>query len=109
MDTVFINSENSKTSDFHRLLLNLLDKTNLKRRDKFVALSNLSTYYTWKKYKKSHAKTINLKRIEEFGLPAGSYSVSDIEDYFEYVLEKHGEKTHYASYTWIKYKIECVM
>ena len=46
MDTVFINSENSKTSDFHRLLLNLLDKTNLKRRDKFVALSNLSAYYT---------------------------------------------------------------
>ena len=46
MDTVFINSDNSKTSDFHRLLLNLLDKTNLKRRDKFVALSNLSAYYT---------------------------------------------------------------
>ena len=44
MDTIFMNSENSKTSDPHRLLLNLTDKLNLKRNDKFVALSNLSNY-----------------------------------------------------------------
>ena len=42
MDTIFINSGNSKTSDPQRLLLNLSDKINLKRSDKFVALSNLS-------------------------------------------------------------------
>ena len=42
MDTIFMNSENSKTSNPHRLLLNLLDKINLKRSDKYVALSNLS-------------------------------------------------------------------
>ena len=54
MDTIFMNSENSKTSDPHRLLLNLTDKINLKRSDKYVALSNLSIYYTWKNlYKKS--------------------------------------------------------
>ena len=49
MDTIFMNSENSKTSDPHRLLLNLSDNINLKRSDKYVSLSNLSIYYTWKK------------------------------------------------------------
>ena len=49
MDTIFMNSENSKTSDPHRLLLNLTDRINLKKSDKYVTLSNLSIYYTWKK------------------------------------------------------------
>ena len=53
MDTLFMNSENSKLSDPHRLLLNLSDKINLKRSDKYVALSNLSIYYAWKNIKKS--------------------------------------------------------
>ena len=48
MVTIFMNSENSETSDPHRLLLNLTDKINLKRSDKYVALSNHSIYYTWK-------------------------------------------------------------
>ena len=51
MDTIFINSENRKTSEPYRLLLKLLDKINLKRSDKYVALSNLSMYYTWKNIK----------------------------------------------------------
>ena len=46
MDTIFMNSENSKTSDTYRLLFNLSDKINLKRSDKYVVLSNLSVYYT---------------------------------------------------------------
>ena len=54
MDTIFMNSKNSGTSDSHRLLLNLTDKLNLKRSDKYVALSNLSIYYTWKNIKKSY-------------------------------------------------------
>ena len=49
-----MNSENSKTSDPHRLLPNLTDKINLKRSDKNVALSNLSIYYTWRNIKKSY-------------------------------------------------------
>ena len=49
-----MDSENIKISDPHRPLLNLLDKKNLKRSDKYVALSNLSIYYTWKNIKKSH-------------------------------------------------------
>ena len=51
MDTIFMNSKNSKISDPHRLLLNLTDKISLERSDKYVALSNHSIYYTWKKYK----------------------------------------------------------
>ena len=54
MDTIVMNSENSKTSDPQRLLLNLTDKTNLKRSDKHVVLSNLSIYYTWKNKEKSY-------------------------------------------------------
>ena len=53
MDTIFMNSENSKASDPHRLLLNLTDKINLQKSDKYVVLSNLSINYTWKNIKKS--------------------------------------------------------
>ena len=49
-----MNSENSQTSDPHKLLLNLSVKIKLKRSDKYVALSNLSIYYTWKNIKKSY-------------------------------------------------------
>ena len=91
MDTIFMNSENSKTSDPHRLLLNLPDKINSKRNDKHVALSNLSIYYMWKNFKKLY--TNNKFKIsastwnDEFELPDGSYSVSDIQDYFKYILK----------------------
>ena len=53
MDTTFINSGKSQTFDPHRLFINHLDKINLKRSDKHVALSNLITYYTWKNIKRS--------------------------------------------------------
>ena len=53
MDTIFMNSENSKTSDTHRLLLNLSDKINLKS-DKYIALSILSIYYMWKNIKRTY-------------------------------------------------------
>ena len=43
-----MNSRNRKTSDPHRLLINLTDKIDLKRKDKYIALSNLSIYHTWK-------------------------------------------------------------
>ena len=87
-----MNSGSSKRHDPHRLLLNLSNKINLKRKDKSVALSKLTIYYTWKNIKKScknnkfkiSAPTWN----EEFELPDGSYSASDIQDYFEYILKK---------------------
>ena len=53
MNTLFMNSENSKTSDLHRLSFNLTDKTDLRQKAKYTALSNLSIYYTWKQIKMS--------------------------------------------------------
>ena len=100
MNTVFINSGNSKTSDPHRLLLNLSDKINLKRSNACVVLPNRSIYYTWKNIKKSYKnkfKTSAPNWNEKFELPDVSYSVSDIPDYFEYIFKKHGEKTNNLS------------
>ena len=95
MDTIFMNSENSKTSEYHVLVLKLTDKLDLRRGQKTVALSNLSIYYTWQNVKSSYNN--NKFKIsaptwsKEFELPDLSYSVSDIQDYFEYILKKHRE------------------
>ena len=90
-----MNSKNSVTSDPHRLLLKLTDKINLNRSDKYIALSNLSIYYTWKNiktlYRNNKLKISVPTWNEEFELPDGSYSVSDIQDYFEYILKKYGD------------------
>ena len=51
MDTIFMNSENSRTSEYHVLVLQLDDKLDLRRGQTNVALSNLSIYYTWKNIK----------------------------------------------------------
>ena len=63
MDDIFMNSENSKTSEPLLLLLNFGDKINLKRSSKYVALSNHSIYYRWKNIKKviqkQYIKNIN--------------------------------------------------
>ena len=91
-----MNSKNSKTCDPHRLLLYLTDKKDLKRRDKYVALSNLSIYHTWKNikksYKKSKFKISSPTWNEKLELPDGSYCVSYIQEYFEYILKEHREK-----------------
>ena len=96
MDTIFMNSESSKTSETHILKLKLTDKLDLRLDKKVIALSNLSIYYTWNNIKSSYnnnrfkisAPTWN----EEFALPGGSYKISDIQDYFQNILKKHGEK-----------------
>ena len=83
MDATFMNSENSKTSKPHRLLLSLADEISSKKSVKYVALSNLSMYYTWKNIKKSYKnnkfKISVLTWNENFDLPDGCYSVSDID------------------------------
>ena len=95
MDTFFMNSENSRTSEYHVLLLKFLHKLDLRRGQKSVALSNLSIYYTWRNIKSSNKN--NKFKIsaptwsDEFELPDVSYSISDIQDYFEYILKKHSE------------------
>ena len=48
MDTIFRNSENTKTSKLHVLILKLADKLDLRIGEKVIALSNLRIYYTWK-------------------------------------------------------------
>ena len=90
-----MNSKNSKTSKPHILKLKLTNKLDLRLGEKIIALSNLSIHYTWKNIKSSYnnnkfkisAPTWN----DKFELPDGSYSASDILDYFEYIWEKHGE------------------
>ena len=97
MDTILteILAENSRTSKYHVSLLTLIDKLDLRSGQKSVALSNLSIYYTWKNIKSSYKN--NKFKIsaptwsDEFQLPDGSYSISDIQDYFEYILKKHSE------------------
>ena len=80
-----MNSKNSKTSDPHRLLLNRLDKINLKRSDKYLVLLNPTNYDTCENIKKSYkhnkSKTSPPTWNEEFELPDGSYSLWDIQDY----------------------------
>ena len=77
MQCIFMNSENSKTSEPHRIILNLtnkIDKIDLRRKDKYVALSNLSIYYIWKNVKESYKKK-NISastQNEEFKLPKES-------------------------------------
>ena len=90
-----MNSENSKTSEPHVLILKLTNKLDLGIGEKVIALSNLSICYTWKNIKSSYNN--NKFKIsapawnDEFELRDGSYSVSDIQDCFEFILEKHGE------------------
>ena len=110
MDTIFMNAENSKTSEPHILKLKLTDKLDLRIGEKVIALSNLSIYYTWKNIKSSYSN--NKFKIsaptwnEEFTLPDGSYSMSDIRDYFEYILKNHGENTNKPSIRIYVNKIE---
>ena len=110
MDAIFMNSENSKTSDPHRLLLNPSDKTNLKRIDKYVALSNISIYYAQKNIKKS-CKNYKFKIPaptwnKEFELSGRSFSVSIIQDYIQYILKQHEAVTDNLSIRIYVNKIE---
>ena len=87
-----MNSENSKTPKPH------------------ILTSNLSIYYTWKNIKslynnnkfKISAPTWN----DKFELPGGSYFVSNIQDYFEYIFKKHGKNTDKPSVQIYANKIE---
>ena len=95
MNTIFMNSENSKTSKSNVLALKLTNKLDLRIGEKVIALSNLSIYHTWRNikylYNNNKFKILAPTWNDEFELPDGSYSVSDIQDYFEFILEKHAE------------------
>ena len=84
-----MNLENSKTPKPHVLVLKRTNKLDLKISKKVISLSNLSIYYTWKNIKSSYNnnkfKISAPKWNDKFELLDGSYSVSDIQDYFEHI------------------------
>ena len=88
-----MNSQNSKTSDSHRVILNFTDRIDLRRKYKYGTLSNLSIYSTQKNIKKSNKnkkfKILDPTWHEELELPDGLYSVSDIQDYPKYIFKRH--------------------
>ena len=109
MDAIFMNSENSRTSEYHVLVLKFANQLHLRRGQKHVALSNLSLYYTWKNIKSSYNNKFKISILtwyDEFELPDGSYSISDIQDYFEYILKKHSENVDNPSIKKYVNKIE---
>ena len=97
METIFTNTENSKINEPHKFILNLLQRLDLKSANKHVAPQNLSINYTWKsirkQYKNNKLKIIAPTWNNEFD---GSYSVSDIQDYIEYIIKKHEKLTTIA-------------
>ena len=89
-----MNTLSSKTNESNKFIYQFTDKLSLKNPNRSIALGNLSIYYTWKNIK-SEYKTNKFKISaptwnDEYDLPDGPYSVSDMQDYFEYIIEKDG-------------------
>ena len=93
METIFMNTEDSKTKEPHRLRLDVADTLNLKNPKKNIALVNLSIYCTWEniksEYNNNKFKISASTWSETFDLPDGSYTIDDIQDYFEFIIKKH--------------------
>ena len=93
METIFLNTLNSKTNHFNKFKYQFTGKLNLKNPNINMALANLSIYDKWKNIKsgfnsnkfKISAPTWN----DELNFPDGSCSISDIQDYFENIMNKH--------------------
>ena len=90
-----MNNKNSKTSEPNRFKYDLIDKLDLKNPNKNIALGSLSIYYTWKNVKSTYNnnkfKISALTWNKTFDLPDGSYNISEIQDYIEYIIKKHDE------------------
>ena len=89
-----MNTENSKTSEPNKFIYQFTEKRNLKSpNNKYNGLVNLSMCYTWKNIKSAYNN--NKHKISaptwnnEFDLPGGSYSISGIQDYFEFIIKDH--------------------
>ena len=93
METFFMNTKNSKTNKPNRFKYDLIDKLDLRNPNKNMALANLSIYYTWKIvksiYKNNKFKISAPTWNEKFDLPDGSYNISEIQDYIEYIIKKY--------------------
>ena len=97
-----MHTENRKTNESNKFIYQFTDKRNLKTpKNKNIGLVNLSIYYTWENIRsefnnnkfKISAPTWN----DTFDLPDGSYSISDIQDYFEFNMTKHEALTENPS------------
>ena len=88
-----MNTEKGKTNEAHKIVLNLSPKLEIRNTNKHAALQNLPIHYIWKnirkQYKKNKRKIIAPTWNDEFKLPGGSYSVSDILDYIEFIIKTH--------------------
>ena len=88
-----MNTENNKANDSNKFSHHFTDKLNLRNPNKNIALANLSIYYTWKNIKSAYSnnkfKVSTPTFNDEFDLSGGSYSVSNIRYYFEYLLKEH--------------------
>ena len=94
METIFMNTENSKKNKSNKFIYLCTDKFNLKtQNNKNIGLVNLSIYHTWKRiklvYNNNEFKISVPTWYDEFDLPDGSYSISDIQYYFEFIIKKH--------------------
>ena len=93
MEAIFMNTENSKTNEPHIFKLDFTYKLNLKIPNKNMALANLSIYYTWKNIKSEYSNNeVQISALtwnDTFDLLDSSYLISDIQDYFEFIIKKH--------------------
>ena len=93
METIFMNTLNSKANKSNSFFYQFTDKLNLKYPNKNFVLTNLSIYYTWKDIKSEFSS--NKLKIpaptwnDKFILHNRSYSVSDTQDYFGHIIKKH--------------------
>ena len=91
METIFTKTEKSKTNEPHRFRLILANKLNLKDPNKNRTFANLSIYHTQKNIKSEYnSNTFKISPPtwnDKFDLLNGSYSISDIQDYFEYIAD----------------------
>ena len=102
METIFMNTENTKTNESNKFIYQFTNKRNLKTpKNKNIGLVNLSIYYTWEnirsEYNNNKFKISAPTWNDNFDLPDGSYSISDIQDYFEFIMRKHEPLTENPS------------
>ena len=87
-----MNSKNSENSEPNRFKHDLINKLDLKNPNKIMALGSLSIYYTWTNVKSTYNNKFKISAPtwnETFDLPDGSYNISEIQDYIEYIIKKH--------------------
>ena len=87
-----MNTENSKKNESNKCIYQFADKLNLQNQNnKNIGLVNLSIYYTWKninsQYSNNKFKISAPTWNDEFDFPDGPYSISDIQDYFQFIIK----------------------